>query len=301
MIHKFSFQAMTVHCELQLVMDGEQDARQLADRIIKNTLRLQQKYNFHADNSWLNRTINQRTQQVIELDDETAAVLAQVRQLSTRLEGQFDITVGTLKPCFRQRSQQEALKLRKRLLKFMGPQQWQLDGNRLEFANPQCRFDLGGVIKEHAVDQAVVIARETGLKGALINFGGDLYVHGTRSHGDPFRVAVKNPQNPREMLFALELQNQALTTSGHYERHQSMGKQKVSHILGRREVDPRLLSVTVVSPSVLTSGLYSTALTLQPDLPLDDDTHAVMVDNRLQLHQSHRTLDALSASAASAV
>lgn len=291
MIHKYGFEAMTVHCELQLVMDDEQAAHQLAQSIIHNTLRLEARYNFHRNDSWLNRIINNRSRDSVELDDEAAAVLHQVRQLSMQLDGQFDITVGTLKPCFRQPGHAEALKLRQRLLKFMGPDQWQLDGNRLEFANPQCRFDLGGVIKEHAVDQAVTLVRDAGISGALINFGGDLYVHGCKSSGETFRVAVKNPHDPAQALFALDLQDQALTTSGHYERSQSMGSQKVSHILGRKPVDPRLLSVTVVSPTVLQSGLYSTALTLQPALNVPDNCATILMDTELQLHQSHHTLE----------
>ena len=293
MIHKYRFQAMTVGCELQLVMPEESDARAVAERVIRNTLRLQNKYNFHSADSWLSRQVNQRRAERVALDDESRTVLQQVQALAPRTGGHFDITVGTLRPCFRQRSRAEALKLRKRLEKFMGPSQWQLDGDALIFANELCKFDLGGVIKEHAVDQAAQIVRDAGVSGALINFGGDIYVHGRKSEEIPFTVAVKNPQNPAEMLFGLELENQALTTSGHYERSQTFGKRKISHILGRDGVDSRVQSVTVVSPSVLESGVFSTALTLQPSLELSETMAAVFVDQQLQLHQSYETLEKL--------
>jgi thiamine biosynthesis lipoprotein len=290
-MHQYQFSAMTVNCELQLAVECENTARQVAQKIIQNTLRLQQKYNFHDSESWLNRCINNRSSKEVLLDSESAQVLSQVKQFSLQLANTFDITVGTLKPCFKQGNLVKALNLRKRLQKSMGDQAWQLDDDKLVFSNDICRFDLGGVIKEYAVDQAAQIVREAGLSGALINFGGDIYVCGTKSSGAKFVVGVKSPRNPEQMMFSVDLQDQALTTSGHYEREKQLGKRKISHILSERGIDSRVLSVTTISESVLCSGIYSTALTIKPELPIGNDMSTIFIDSTLKIHQSAITLE----------
>lgn len=292
-MHRYTFEAMTVGCEIQLAIADESEARQVAEEIIRNTLRLQHKYNFYDQRSWLNTALNQRAQREVSVDAETLNVLRTVKELSAAVDS-FDITVGTLQPCFRQKTAVQAMKLRKRLEKSMGHDSWYLEDDRVCFLNDICRFDLGGVIKEHAVDQAVAIVRNAGISGALINFGGDLFVHGRKANDSQFVVAVKNPVNPSEMMFSLNLEDQALTTSGHYERSKQMGKRKVSHILGRQGTDERVLSVTVVSDTVLSSGVYSTALTLTPELSLADDMAAVFIDRNLQVHQSASGLEKIN-------
>lgn len=290
-MHQYQFSAMTVNCELQLAAHSEAQARSVAEKVIQNTLRLQQKYNFHDARSWLNSQINNRSGSVVLLDEEASAVLHQVKALSSGVEQLFDITVGTLKPCFKQDNLVKALNLRKRLTKSMGDKAWYLEGRELHFNNAVCRFDLGGVIKEFAVDQAAQIVKDAGISGALINFGGDIYVSGTKNSGAKFVVGVKNPANPQQMMFSVDLQDQALTTSGHYERQQRLGKRKISHILSDKGVDPRVLSVTVISDSVLCSGIYSTALTLKPDLPCAENMSAIFIDSALKVHQTAATLE----------
>lgn len=294
-MHQYQFSAMTVNCELQLCAASESNARDVAQQVIENTLRLQHKYNFHDSASWLNRHVNNRNSRVVKLDGESAQVLARVKAISASLEYTFDITVGTLQPCFKQTNLVKALNLRKRLQKSMGDSTWALCRDELIFSNDLCRFDLGGVIKEYAVDQAAQIVRDSGISGALINFGGDIFVCGTKNSGAKFVVGVKNPKEPSSMMFSVDLENQALTTSGHYERHKQMGKRKISHILSDRGVDERVLSVTTISDSVLASGMYSTALTLKPELALEDNMAAVFIDSQLKVHQSATTLEPASA------
>ncbi len=152
---------------------------------------------------------------------------------------------------------------------------------------------MGGVIKEFAVDQAGEIAKNENM-AALINFGGDIYVNGNKPDGSPFNVAIKNPKNPQENIAILQLSNQGLTTSAHYERSTLVEGESYSHIINtnsnntneREGKVSQILSATVISHSVLTSGIYSTSLMVNSSLVIEGDINVVMIDDELRLHQN---------------
>lgn len=282
---KHEFISMTVNCEVTIHGLKDADAKTVAEKIQQQTLVLEQKYNFYNSDSWLNTAVNQRDTQIVEIDQECFLILSIVRDLSVKTQGCFDITVGTIKSVDKQDNEpREAVKAKNQLQ--MGLQAWQLlqqdERYFIQFNNPLCRFDLGGVIKEYAVDKALAVIRSQA-KGGLINFGGDIACWGAKENAKPFTIAVKNPLNPTEMLFSVELENQALTTSGHYERKQVIQGKDYSHIIG--EVKPDILQTTVVAETALEAGIYSTALTIKPDIALPDSMGKVMVDKDLVLHQ----------------
>ena len=140
------------------------------------------------------------------------------------------------------------------------------------------------------------IANQAGCQG-LISFGGDLKVLGKKVNGDAYKVGIKNPFNPTQTCLSVPLYNQALTTSGNYERHDQIGEQQLSHLVHSHQsltqaqrADIKPASVTVISPSTLTSGVFSTALMLKSDLPLPSIEKyggvmkVIMIDQEANLH-----------------
>lgn len=278
---------MTTHCELQCYGLTSVAAARLADTVVARVALLTDKYNFHAPGSWLNRVINQRTTSQVTLDTETASVLRTVSSLSETLNGVFDITVGTYAARLQHASSlEEAAIIKRELSPYTGLQRWHLEGDTLHVDNRHTRFDLGGVIKEYAVDVCLALAREAGATAALVNFGGDLATFGTKPEGTRFVAAVRDPLAPTRVLFALDLENQALTTSGHYARKRTLHDGELSHAVSVSDSDPRApwLSVTVVSRQALTCGMYSTSLLLSPRLSLPDNVFAVAVDTQRRVH-----------------
>ena len=279
----YKFRAMTVRCEVQLF--GSSQADHIALMIEQNTRRLEQKYNFYAEQSWLSRAVNQRQTRYVELDDESWQVFETLRHIVDGTRGVFDPTVGTVKALLAKQPKLERAAIYQRAKPAMGIKAWQLNGHRLEVANPETQFDFGGVIKEFAIDQAINIAATLGVDGALINFGGDIRTLGCKPNGQPFNVAVLNPADPSEPYFSLPLMEAALTTSAHYERSVNFTDQTTSHILAAQGTHPQILSVTVVAPTALEAGAISTALTIDPLLTLPKEAGVIFIDDQLQIHQ----------------
>lgn len=295
-----SFAAMTTRCELLLHGVSATQGAQLAARIEARVAALVRRYNFHASDSWLTRVVNQRQAGRVRIDAETAAILRIVREHSARCNGVFDITTGTCVARLRQaRSAREALQIRRQLAPYIGLAHWMLEADDvLLFDNPLTRLDLGGVIKEYAVDESARMAREAGVASGIVNYGGDLACWGTKPDGQRFVAAIPNPQAPERMLFGLDLHDQALTTSGHYSRQRTVKGGALSHIVGTP--DSPWLSCSVVSRSALLSGIYSTALLLRGDLSLPSDTLALVVDAQGQVHTLDSASSPVSATTAAA-
>lgn len=287
--YRHRFAAMTTACEIQLYGLHETKARHVAQCIRQAVYDLVERYNFHSDDSWLSRAINGRREWRVDLDEETRKILACVREHAEITEGVFDITVGTCARALRQaNSHAEAHIIQQDAAPWMGLDRWWLEHDQLCFDNPHTQLDLGGVIKEYAVDLARQIALRKGVTQGLINFGGDLSAIGCKPDGQRFVAAVPDPTHPEKMLFALDLENQALTTSGHYARQRRFADGSVSHIIGDKRSNQNAatqwLSASVVSSQALVSGIYSTALLIKPDVRLPADITAVTVDRDRRVH-----------------
>jgi len=280
-VHRFH--AMTVVCEVQIF--GSCKANQIAQLIEQNTHRLEQKYNFYSTQSWLHSALNQRQSQDVRLDDESLVVFQALQTLVQATQGVFDPTVGTVKYLASLNSSLGREEVYKRASPAMGICSWSIRDNFLHIPHADTRFDLGGVIKEFAIDQAINIADSLGAEGALINFGGDIRALKTKGDSTPFNVAVLNPANPSEPFFSLPLEDAALTTSAHYERKAQFADLQTSHILAEKGVHSKVLSVTVVAPTALEAGALSTALTIDPLLPVPKGVGVIFIDDQLSIHQ----------------
>ncbi len=264
MPYLYKFEAMTTPCEVLLFAESKTYADSVAQAVLKEAKRLEKKYSYFDPNSLLSRL---NTRQTERLDAETKVLLQRAKQYYRKTEGVFDITVATIKDCYRSGITREDLEAaRARLLPFTGCEHFMIKRDKLLFDNSYTKIDLGGFVKEYAVDRAVQILKKAKIRSALVNFGGDIYALGTKPDGRKFRVGIKNPHNPREFIRFEEIENEALTTSASYERNIEIDGTRHSHILSKTASQKSPASVTVISPNCVESGVWSTALMVKPDL-----------------------------------
>jgi thiamine biosynthesis lipoprotein len=127
-------------------------------------------------------------------------------------------------------------------------------------------LDLGAVVKGLAVDLA---ARELApFEDFAIDAGGDLYLGGLNERGSPWCVGVRHPRNENELIASLQVSNQAVCTSGDYERRimdpdvDGDGLGASHHILDPRTrgTSPHAVaSATVVAPGAMLADALATA------------------------------------------
>lgn len=280
------FVAMTTPCVVELYGVEESVAAEAFVAVQQNTRRLEKKYNYHDPLSMLSRIINRRASGRVEVDEETAAILQTVRQLSIDTAGCFDITMGTIQECYRQKSREALQRCLEARQSWYGLEVWEIRDRILSFQSPHTRIDLGGVIKEYAVDEAVRLLKARGIGSALVNFGGDVRVIGKKPDGRLFGVAIKNPKQRDAILAVVNIEDQALTTSGSYERVHRVGDGVFSHILSPKVVSGEILSATMIGSNALFCGVYSTAFMLDTEMVIPDGLQVMLIDRELRLHQN---------------
>jgi thiamine biosynthesis lipoprotein len=255
---------MTSPCELHIYSNDDIKSRNIAKKILTMAKELERKYNFYNPNSYLS-ALNQR--KVDSIDTQTKDLLTRAKLFYSKTNGIFDITMGTLTKSRKLETIEEVEKEVNNLTPYLGADHFKIKKNRLIFDNPYTLIDLGGFVKEFAVDQAVKIVKKEKINSALINFGGDIYALGSKPNGTPFSIGIKNPQNPNEYLTDAQISNQALTTSASYERNHKVEDRLFSHIISTSKSQQKVLSATVISSSVIESGVFSTALMIEPTIP----------------------------------
>ncbi len=123
-----------------------------------------------------------------------------------------------------------------------------IETNTVSSNNPAVQLDLGGYAKGRALDDAVAILKQHGIKNALVNIGGNVIALG--AHGDrPWRVGIQHPRKAGT-LATLDLHDgEAIGTSGDYQRYFEAGGKRYSHLIDPRSGWPAsgMQSVTILS------------------------------------------------------
>jgi thiamine biosynthesis lipoprotein len=256
---------MTTACEVHLYASSQDKARKVAMAILETSKKLEKKYNFYDKTSYLS-ALNART--ITAVDYQTQEVLRQAKHFYEKTKGIFDVTVGTLKQSMAYSSIAKIEAEKERLSAYVGSEHFYIKKDTLHFTNKHTLIDLGGFIKEYAVDTAVKIVKKAKIETALINFGGDIYALGVKPDGSWFKIGVKNPLTPALFIQDVYLSNEAFTTSASYERNQTVEGKVYSHIMHSKDLQSQVLSASVLSPTVLQSGVYSTALMVDNTLDI---------------------------------
>lgn len=124
------------------------------------------------------------------------------------------------------------------------------------------QLDLGGIAKGYGIDRAVQVLRDWGIRSALVNVGGDLYALGRRIDGDPWRVGIQSPTDPGRLAGELEVADEAVATSGDYERFFRYRGVRYHHLMDPDTAAPReslAHSVTVRAPACIDADAGATS------------------------------------------
>ena len=124
------------------------------------------------------------------------------------------------------------------------------------------QFDLGGFAKGVAVDRAIALLREHGVEHAIVNAGGDLRAIGRKGER-AWRIGIRAAREAGGVMAALETEgDEAVFTSGDYERYFEHEGRRYHHVLDPRTGYPAegLVSVTVLHTDAGLADAAATAL-----------------------------------------
>ena len=168
-----------------------------------------------------------------------------------------------------------------------------LKANTVAFARQGVRIDLGGIAKGYAVEHGASLLRERGVEHAIVTAGGDSRIIGDRL-GRPWMVGIRDPRNKEGVITRIPLEDEAISTSGDYERFFEEDGVRYHHILNPKTGKSADLvrSVTIIGPDgtstdALTKGVWIAGWEKGIELIESlDGFETVVIDNSGGLHFS---------------
>jgi len=149
------------------------------------------------------------------------------------------------------------------------------------------RIDVGGIGKGYAADEAVEAMRKAGAIAGVVALSGDIKTFGRLPNGKMFPVGIQHPREDGSVLLWIDLQDEAISTAGDYERFFEREGIRYHHILDPRTLQPArgCQSVTVIArEGIWADGLDTGIFVMGPERGMElveqlPDVEAVIVDS----------------------
>jgi thiamine biosynthesis lipoprotein len=208
----------------------------------------------------------------VRVSRQTFEVIRQGKRYSMLGEGAFDVTIKPLVDLWgigteaaRVPAQEEI----EQALEKVDYRKLRLNENRgsVELLEQGMGLDLGGIAKGYASDEAAKLLRERGVEYGIINFGGNVLAFGEKGGDTAWRIGIQSPVEERgQYVGVVEVRNEAVVTSGKYERYFEEDGTRYHHILSTEDGRPvrnSLTSVSIVTEEALKADALSTMIFVQ--------------------------------------
>lgn len=220
------------------------------------------KYNSYQAGSYFD-TINKNSGSFVDVDEETVNILNQAITISDFFNGTYDITVM---PLIRLWGFYKDEQRRIPSIKEIEDVKKRVDYRRIEINGKKVRIEkgqeiiTGSFIKAYAVDRLAERMLELGINDAIINAGGSTIMAINNESHPRWQVMVRHPQT-EEVLFKLNIANQAYSTSSQAKTFVTIDGKKYGHILNPITGFPSANKhVGIISDNCMIGDMISTAL-----------------------------------------
>ena len=211
-------------------------------------------------------------QKSTKVSQETLEVLTQSLKMDRLTQGKFNIAIGPAVEALNV-SREGRIPSHKELdatrpLLNLGNLEIDKESRTVYLRVPGMRVDIGGIGKGYAADLAADVMKKAGATGGIVAISGDIKTFGRLPKGDRFVFGIQHPRKEGIVLGQLELEDEAVSTAGDYQRYFMKDGVRYHHILDPQTLQPARLSqsVTVVAKEgVLADGLDTGIFVMGPE------------------------------------
>ena len=200
-----------------------------------------------------------------DLSEDTRSLLASALEYGRETDGIFDCTIepvmeawGFTTQNYRVPSDAELSEL----LSHVDASTVTLTGNHVTLPS-DVKLDLGGIAKGFTSARVMDVFKENGVTSGIISLGGNVQTLGLKPDGKRWRVGIQDPSDLNSMFAVVEVSDEAVITSGAYQRYFEENGVHYHHIIDPRTGYPAesgLTSVTIISADGTLADALSTSL-----------------------------------------
>jgi thiamine biosynthesis lipoprotein len=249
---------------VELWTENKKTGHKVIADVIEEMHRIDRLMSPYKKNSEITKINTEAGRRPVVISKELLKLIKRSLAISNQTNGAFDITFASagFMYDYRQNKHPDKQSL-EGILPSINYQHIRINEKKhsIYFKNKNVKIDLGGIAKGYAVDRAISIFKNRGVKHGIVTAGGDSRILGDRK-GRPWFVGVRDPRNRKGLVAKLPVRNEAISTSGDYERFFEEDGVRYHHILspGTGKSVSHVRSVTVIGPDATTTDALSTSV-----------------------------------------
>lgn len=255
---------MGTEVSVYLWHEDPEKGQQAVAAVFAEVARLDQLMSTYIEDSLISSVNRDAAKHPVAAGDELFQLVERSLDISVLTRGAFDITYDSIGQHydFRQgmRPTEEVVASELPLIDY---RLVKTDRNKgtVHFLADGVRINLGGIAKGYAVERGVEIAKRFGVRHARVTAGGDTRLLGDRL-GQAWMVGVQNPRNEEDVAVTVPLADEAISTSGDYERFFIEDGERYHHIIVPSTGAPagEVRSATIIGPDAVMTDALSTSV-----------------------------------------
>jgi thiamine biosynthesis lipoprotein len=255
---------MGTEVSVYLWSDDPKTGLAAVEAVFQEADRIDRLMSTYKDDSEISKINREAADAPVRTGEELYHLIARSLEISVLTQGAFDITYESVGQHFDFRAHQrpDAATVQSEL-KNINFRFVRLDAatRTVRFQKHGVRINLGGIAKGYVVERSVDILRARGVTNAIVTAGGDTRLLGDR-RGRPWMVGIRDPRKDGQVAISLPLEDEAVSTSGDYERYFDEDGVRYHHI-----IQPStglsangVHSATVFGPDAVTTDALSTSV-----------------------------------------
>jgi thiamine biosynthesis lipoprotein len=237
---------------------------EIVEQVFAEAERIDRLMSTYKEDSRISEINRLAAQEPVVAGNELFDLIRRSLDISVLTLGAFDITYDSVGQHYdfrmRERPDDATVEAEKKLIDFRFVELDQAAGT-VSFREQGVRINLGGIAKGYAVERGVNILRSRGVQNGIVTAGGDSRLLGDR-RGQPWMVGIRDPRNDGQVAISVPLEDEAISTSGDYERFFEEGDTRYHHIIQPSTGEPAggVHSATVFGPDAVITDALSTSV-----------------------------------------
>ena len=243
---------------------NQEDAQKIINECFNICKKYDSMFNKNNPNSDIGR-INNAKSETVEVDYDTVELLEKALVYAHLSDGAYDPTIGVITELWDFQTKNPTIPTDnqiQQMLIHVNYKEVEIIGKTVTLNDPLMKIDLGGIAKGYITDKIVEYLISVGVKSAIVDLGGNIYVIGD-NNGSKWQVGIQKPFAVRgETVKVLNLTDISMVTSGNYERYFEIDNKIYHHILDPKTgypVENGINSVSIIAQNSCDADALSTA------------------------------------------
>jgi FAD:protein FMN transferase len=235
----------------------------------------------------------------VKVDDEVFQLVTRANKISKLTNGAFDISYASMDKIWKFDGSMKEMPTKEAIkssVEKIGYEKIIMnDSSKTIFLEQKgMKLGLGGIGQGYIADKVKALLQKEGCQSGIVNVSGDINTWGKQIDGKPWTIGIVNPMNKNKVFATFPLEDNAVETSGSYEKFVMFNGIRYSHIIDPRTGYPAtgIVSVSVFAKQTEIADALATGIfVLGIDVGLDlvnqlKGIECIIVDDKGKIHTS---------------